>query len=83
MKEDKKCDKGWHDGSCCCNCKNFIELFKHPCNTEHKGKFTERAGFHACIVQLDCDGERKGTIYDHDHGYCELHISASTLNKKI
>ena len=31
-----KCSKGRHRGECCCNCKNKIELLKHPWNKINK-----------------------------------------------
>ncbi len=70
----KKCDKGWHDGSCCCNCKNHIPLVKHPWNKDlGKGRISEQMGF-ACIGFFSC-GEKVATFFDmnHKHGMCELY----------
>ena len=69
-----KCDKGWHTGDCCCNCKNQIELFKHPWNKVNKGAISESTGMYACIVQFDCDGEQKGVIFEKQHSFCEMHV---------
>jgi hypothetical protein len=69
-----KCAEGWHDGSCCCNCKNQIELFKHPCNKVNKGSIMESTEMYACIVQFDCDKEYKGIIFEKKHGMCEMHV---------
>lgn len=69
----KKCDQGWHDGRCCCNCKFHVELFKHPWNKINKGSISESTGMYACIVQLDISDEHKGIIFEKDHGMCELH----------
>jgi hypothetical protein len=74
--EDKntKCIEGWHDGSCCCNCKNQIELFKHPWNKLNKGSIFETTGMYACIAQFDCDNEYKGIIFEKKHGMCKMHV---------
>jgi hypothetical protein len=69
-----KCAEGWHDGSCCCNCRNQIELYKHPWNKVNKGSIMESTEMYACIVQFDCDKEYKGIIFEKKHGMCELHV---------
>ncbi|HEY5588398.1 MAG TPA: hypothetical protein VIK86_05515 [Candidatus Paceibacterota bacterium] len=76
MKENK-CDKGWSDGSCCCNCANHYEDFYHCTTTEksdiigdgcvcsvHKGWI--------CIPPL---GESKKIAHSNcgEHGMCEMH----------
>ena len=71
--KDNKCDKGWHDGSCCCNCKHQIELYKHPWNKVNKGAVTEKTGMYACIVRLDVDQSNQGIIFEKQHGFCEMH----------
>lgn len=68
-----KCNKGWHDGSCCCNCKNQIELFKHPWNKIHKGSIMESTGMYACTLSFDSDGKQEGILYETKHGFCEMH----------
>jgi len=60
---------------CCCNCKNQIELYKHPCNKINKGSIMETTNTYACIVQFDCDKKYKGIIFEQKHGECELYIS--------
>lgn len=79
----EKCNdpSAWHDGQCCCNCANQIELFKHPWNTQFNGAISESTGIYACVVRLDCDGERKGIIFEKKHGYCELYWSADKLKE--
>lgn len=72
--EDNKCDKGWHSGECCCNCKNQIELFKHPWNKINKGACSETTNMYACIVQHDCDQTNTGIIFEKQHGFCEMHV---------
>ncbi len=72
---NQKCEHGWHDGSCCCNCKNQVELFKHPMNTIHKGSILESTGLFACTVSLDCDSQNRGIIFEGKHGMCELHVN--------
>jgi len=78
MKSEKyvKCfdAKAWHDGDCCCNCKNQIELFKHPWNSINKGKVSESTGMYVCIVEHICSDNNKGMIFEQQHGMCELHI---------
>lgn len=69
-----KCPEGWHDGSCCCNCKNQIELFKHPWNKINKGPISESTNMYACIAQFDCDKVPKGIIFEKKHGMCEMYI---------
>lgn len=72
--KNNKCDNGWHTGECCCNCKNQIELFKHPWNKVNKGAINESTGMYACIVQFDCDEVQKGVIFENKHGHCELYV---------
>ena len=69
-----KCDKGWHDGSCCCNCRHHIKLVKHPWNESiGKGPISEQMGY-ACTGFFSV-GEMVATFFDinHEHGMCELH----------
>lgn len=76
-----KCDKGWHDGSCCCNCKNYIPLMKHPWNQDiGKGNMSEKMGY-ACIGFFST-GDNIAVFFDnnHEHGMCELY-SKKTENK--
>ena len=74
MELENKCDKGWRTGECCCNCKNQIELFKHPWNLINKGPISESTGMYACIASLDCDGKNEGVILERKHGFCELYV---------
>ena len=71
---EKSKHPGWHDGSCCCNCKNLLRLTKHPFNDgESKGAISEPFGY-ACIVRYDCDpGSQEGMFFTSKHGMCELH----------
>ena len=64
-----------HETPCCCGCRNQIELFKHPANNIHKGPISESTKMYACIVQLDCEEEQRGIIFEGKHGACELYIS--------
>ena len=72
-KKNPKCDKGWHTGECCCNCRYQIELFKHPGNKTYKGSIMESTGMYVCIGGLDLGGSQKGTLFEDKHGYCELY----------
>jgi hypothetical protein len=69
------CDKGWHDGSCCCNCKNHYEDFNH-CTTGGKngngGVCSEHKGW---IRLISCEGEtpRAHSGWS-EHGMCEMHV---------
>ncbi len=75
---EKKCDKGWHSGGCCCNCTSQIKLTKHPWNKDFgKGSISEFCGF-ACIVRMDADQDQIGTFYENEHGFCELHTLKTT-----
>jgi len=70
----RHCFDGWHNGECCCNCANQLELKKHPGNkTIGKGQITETMGY-VCIAKLDPIPEpiRQGVFLDHQHSYCEL-----------
>ena len=70
-----KCEKGYK-GMCCCNCKNQIELFKHPWNKVNRGKVSDSTEMYACIAQFDCDNVRKGVLFESKHGMCEMYIDA-------
>jgi hypothetical protein len=71
--KNKKCNQGWRNGECCCNCKNQIELYKHPMNKKFKGRITESTGMYACLVQWDIDRENKGVLFEKQHGFCEMY----------
>lgn len=70
--ESKKCDKG-HLGMCCCQCKNQIELFKHPQNVKFKGSIMDTTGLYACIVKMDVEHTQEGIISETKHGACEFY----------
>lgn len=72
--ENENCPNGWRDGSCCCNCRYQIELFKHPWNGINKGSVTESTDMFACMVQFDSSKEYKATIFENKHGFCEMYI---------
>ena len=69
------CEKGWHTGECCCNCKNQIELFKHPWNKVNNGAISESTGMYACIAMYNMDQEQKAILFESKHGFCELYVS--------
>lgn len=70
------CDKGWNDGSCCCNCKNHYEDFYHcttlpkPNNSKdcicstHKGWI--------CIISFEGEKPKAHSNWS-EHGFCEMH----------
>lgn len=69
-----KCDKGFEDGSCCCNCKNHIPLMKHPMNRGiGEGSISKIMGY-TCLGFLS-EGEDIAIYFDetHKHGMCEMH----------
>lgn len=68
------CDRGWHDGSCCCNCINQIELFKHPWNIKYRGKTSETTNLFVCKPHQieEFSEKRKGILMENNHGFCEL-----------
>jgi len=71
----EKCDKGWHSGECCCNCKSQLRLMCHPYNKEiGNGSILTPLGY-ICIVRFD-DGsnEGKAIFFEKEHGMCELHM---------
>jgi len=71
-----KCNSGWQNtGLCCCNCKNQIELFKHPWNTINKGPCSESTNFYVCILQHNINKDNRGTLFEFKHGFCEMHKS--------
>ena len=70
------CDKGWHDGSCCCNCKHHYEDFYHcttlpnpegiegcVCST-HKGW--------VCLISFEGEQPRAYSNWS-EHGMCEMY----------
>lgn len=61
--------------TCCCNCKNQLELFKHPWNIVNKGSILDSTKMFACIVPFDMDSKRRAIIFEKEHGECELYIS--------
>jgi hypothetical protein len=83
-----KCDKGWHDGSCCCNCLHQKRLMCHPWNGNQningildppikfgKGAISQQCGW-VCAVQFEDDSNNDQFIFfDFEHGFCELHKS--------
>ena len=72
--EDNKCDKGWYNCECCCNCKHQLKLMKHPMNKDFgKGSIMEQCGY-VCTTPFD-DGSNAGNgiFSDRQHGMCEMH----------
>jgi len=73
----KKCDKGWHDGGCCCNCKHHIEDFHH-CTTKIKVPEDEdncvcsqHKGW-ICMIKFPDEKEIRAHSGWSEHGYCEM-----------
>lgn len=61
------------DGLCCCNCKNQIELRRHPMNTNFgKGSIMEGCGW-VCLAHELTEG-KCGIYFDRQHGMCEFHV---------
>ena len=71
--EAGKCDKGWNDGSCCCNCANHYED-RHHCTTkpnrengcccsEHKGWI--------CLISFEGEKPIAHSGWS-EHGMCEM-----------
>jgi len=73
------CALGWHDGSCCCNCHNQLELRKHPSNsTFGKGNISEGCGW---VCMLPASGgfgphNEYGIYMESQHGMCECYVPA-------
>ena len=70
-----KCTLGWHDGSCCCNCKNHYEDFHH-CTTKKKeeGEDCVCSQHKGYICMISIDGITKAYSGWSEHGFCELHV---------
>lgn len=73
---NKKCNKGWHDGSCCCNCKNHYEDFYH-CTTQPKPEgvggcvCSVHKGW-ICIIEFE-EGQTRAHSNWSEHGFCEMY----------
>lgn len=66
----EKCDKGF-EGLCCCNCKYFKQVNKHPMNKgESKGSILEKFG-NVCTANED--GSMQFIFSTNEHGMCEMH----------
>ena len=73
--------KEWHNGDCCCNCANLIELRCRPGNQNFaKDSISDLAGY-VCVAFSD---ESIGVFSESKHGMCECHrpkkIETSTSN---
>ena len=72
MKTKDKCKKSIHNGECCCNCNNLIELKKHPMNRGFgEGSILENCGY-VCLNPEIGEG-KSGMYFDHKHGLCECY----------
>jgi hypothetical protein len=70
-----KCDKGYKDGTCCCNCKYLVPLMKHPKNKEIGiGSVKEQMGY-VCLGPTLASFADLAVFFDHKHGMCELYKS--------
>lgn len=68
-----KCAQGWHDGSCCCNCKHQIELRRHPMNSGFgEDSIMDKCGW-VCLNPELTEG-KSGIYFDKQHGMCECHV---------
>jgi hypothetical protein len=57
--------------TCCCNCRNLVQINKHPGNVDFgKGRVTERMGY-GCLALWRL--EHIVVFMDTNHGLCELH----------
>lgn len=72
-----KCEYGWHDGSCCCNCEHQKKLMSHPWNKRFgKGSMSQQCGW-ICDVFVGSEESSDNQVaifYDKEHGMCELHV---------
>ncbi|PKP11985.1 MAG: hypothetical protein CVU09_00355 [Bacteroidetes bacterium HGW-Bacteroidetes-4] len=56
----------------CKNCKNMLQLMKHPQNIKiGNGNITEHMGF-VCTVNIDGSNIGKGYFFENSNGLCEL-----------
>lgn len=76
-KKTSNCKHGWHDGSCCCNCINLVEINCHPMNkTVGEGSILKRLGY-GCKAKYGDEpkNEVQTVIFSEKlHGMCELHF---------
>lgn len=76
----KKCMKGWDDevfnksGDCCCNCKFFKKLYKHPWSEGlFKGSCSEQVIISNVPVNLCMVNESNIIAMTRNHSMCEMH----------
>lgn len=77
------CDKGWHDGSCCCNCEHHIEDFYH-CTTSPKPDGAEGCvcSIHKgwiCLISMEGETPIAHSNWS-EHGMCEMHYPKKPIN---
>lgn len=75
------CDKGWHDGSCCCNCAHQRKLMCHPWNGNNKsfGFLPDKIKFGQGPINKQCgwvcvgpfEDSNNAIYFDFEHGMCE------------
>ena len=76
-------DKGIHKEPCCCNCRNQVELFKHPGNMVYRGSILESTGMYACTSPLNYEDEQyRGILFEEKHGLCEMHGSRKSVEQQ-
>ena len=76
-----RCDKGYKNGECCCNCKNFYPVNAHPWNVRgFKGGIGQRimvsesVPLNICSIQMHEKDEYRAVVaMTRDHGMCEMH----------
>lgn len=73
-KSDKNGHPGWHDGSCCCNCKHQKKLMCHPWNKGFgEGSISKQCGWVCDVMYEDESNKGEYIFYSFEHGMCELH----------
>lgn len=79
-KEQSGCDKGWKDGSCCCNCINQLKLNRHPLNeTIGNGSIMDTFGYVCLAPEFQEKKEKRfGIFFEKEHGFCEMYYPINT-----
>jgi hypothetical protein len=71
----KQCDKGWTDGSCCCNCIHQKIVMRHPQNQLiGKGQISEVLGWLCTYQHMDGSNKDQFIFFEDKHGMCETYF---------
>lgn len=75
------CEKGWHNGDCCCNCTNHLEDFHHcttlPKTEGNEGCVCSTNKWWVCRMGFEGNGEVRYHSGLAEYGMCEMHTPRS------